>query len=173
MEEPIPARPDQLDAQSLSLSFTLSVSELARAQRRCYRLRPRTLVAPLVMFALLIVVWPTWENILFTGFLLISLLFLMPLLAAVLSRAANEQIEMSLDDLGIVIAAPRATTRVQWDYYVRLDEDRFALYLVERRKMCLFVVPKRAFRSAGEELAFRSLCASHLGPSQVPSGAHG
>jgi hypothetical protein len=52
---------------------------------------------------------------------------------------------------------------VQWDAYLRLEEDRDAFYLVERRRMCLFMIPKRSFRGAADELAFRALCAGHLG----------
>jgi YcxB-like protein len=115
------------------------------------------------MSAAFIVFDPSLGNILFPFILLAVLLYGGPLLAALLTPSSREEIGISLDDSGIVVVAKAVTTQFGWDYYTRVDEDRHAFYLVERRKLCLVPVPKRAFRGHMDEQTFRDLCAAHLG----------
>jgi len=163
MDPAIPARPDHVEDRSVTLSFTLSTADVARAQRRGYRLRPMWTLVPLALWGVLILLSPSWDDIVFLVLLVVLLVVVMPFVIAALQRNMRDEIRLSLDDATIVIATPKTTTSVQWGAYLRLEEDRDAFYLVERRRMCLFMIPKRSFRGAADELAFRALCAGHLG----------
>ena len=163
MNPAIPARPDDVQDRSLTLSFTLSTADVARAQRRSYRLRPMWTLVPLALWGVLILMSPSWDDIVFLVLLIVFLVVVMPFVIAALTRKMRDEIRLSLDEALIVIATPKTTTTVQWDAYIRLEEDRDAFYLVERRRMCLFMIPKRSFRGAADELRFRELCAGHLG----------
>ena len=166
MNPAVPTRPDHVEERSVTLSFTLSTADVARAQRRSFRLRPMWTLVPLALWGVLILLSPSWYDIVSLVLFVVMLVVVIPFLIAALTRKMRDEIRLSLDDATIVIATPKTTTSVQWDAYLRLEEDRDAFYLVERQKMCLFMIPKRSFRGAADELTFRALCASQLGREQ-------
>jgi hypothetical protein len=87
--------------------------------------------------------------------------------AKVFQRDEHLQAETtwSLDDDGIRITTRFEEHKIDWGTFHQVQETKDYYLLVMRAvKMALRAVPKRAFTSADQEMAFREIAQRHLGP---------